>query len=52
MDWDRMCKDPSIWLTDEERNPAKRHVNGTDVKPSSWNVHERQPCIATNGMNA
>jgi hypothetical protein len=29
MDWDRMCKDPSIWLTDEERNPAKRHITGT-----------------------
>jgi hypothetical protein len=23
MDWDRMCKDSNIWLTDEERNPAK-----------------------------
>jgi hypothetical protein len=29
MDWDRMCQDPSIWLTDEERNPAKRYVTGT-----------------------
>jgi hypothetical protein len=29
MDWDRMCKDPSIWLTDEERNLAKRHITGT-----------------------
>jgi alpha-L-arabinofuranosidase len=29
MDWDHMCKDPSIWLTDEERNPAKQHVTRT-----------------------
>jgi hypothetical protein len=41
MDWDRMCKDPSIWITEEERNPAKRHVTGTIQNRREANKLER-----------
>jgi hypothetical protein len=41
MDWDRMCKDPNIWLTDEERNPAKRHITGTTRNRLEANKLER-----------
>jgi hypothetical protein len=41
MDWDRMCKDPGIWLTDEERNPAKRHITGTTRNRREANKLER-----------
>jgi hypothetical protein len=41
MDWDRMCKDPSIWLTDEARNPAKRHITGTTRNGREANKLER-----------
>jgi hypothetical protein len=41
MDWDRMCKDPNIWLTDEERNPAKRYVTGTTRNRREANKLER-----------
>jgi hypothetical protein len=41
MDWDRMCKDPSIWLTEEERNPAKRHVTGATQNRREANKLER-----------
>jgi hypothetical protein len=41
MDWDRMCKDPNIWLSDEERNPAKRHVTGTTRNRREANKLER-----------
>jgi hypothetical protein len=48
MDWDRMCKDPSFWLTNEERNPAKRHVTGTTRNRREANKLE---CALTDGMN-
>jgi hypothetical protein len=41
MDWDRMCKNPNIWLTDEERNPVKRHVTGTTRNRREANKLER-----------
>jgi hypothetical protein len=41
MDWDRMCKDSSIWLTDEERNMAKRHITGTTRNRREANKLER-----------
>jgi hypothetical protein len=28
MDWERFCKDPNIWITEEEWNPATHHVTG------------------------
>jgi hypothetical protein len=41
MDWDRLCRDPTIWITDEERNPAKRHVTGTTRNRREANKLER-----------
>jgi hypothetical protein len=42
MDWERFCKDPNIWLMEEERNPAKRHVPGATRNRREANMLERE----------
>jgi hypothetical protein len=52
MDWERFSKDPNLWITEEERNPAKWHVTGaTDMRQTSWNANKWRPCIATTSTN-
>jgi hypothetical protein len=42
MDWERFCKDPNLWITEEEWNPAKRHVTGATRNRRKANKLERE----------